>query len=105
MLKLEDLACLLEQHRQAAAARVQEFSIGDRPFAFNSRPALMGVINLSSDSWYRESVCLTTDAAVRRVKVLQAQGADLIDVGAESTLAHAARVQDTAQTSKLLPVI
>jgi dihydropteroate synthase len=105
MLKLEDLACLLEQHRQAAAARVQEFSIGDTPFAFNLRPALMGVINLSSDSWYRESVCLSTEAAVRRAKVLHAQGADLIDVGAESTLAHAARLDVSGQNSKLLPVI
>ena len=65
MLKLEQLAELLEKNRAAAAAHVQEFSIGGRPFAFNSQPAIMGVINLSSDSWYRESVCLTADAAVQ----------------------------------------
>jgi dihydropteroate synthase len=33
------------------------------------------------------------------------QGAEIIDVGAESTLAHAARVDEAAQTSMLLPVI
>src|SRR5262249_50397295 len=38
-------------------------------------------------------------------KVLSAQGADIIDVGAESTLAHAARVEDAGQNSKLLPVM
>ncbi len=65
----------------------------------------MGVINLSSDSWYRESVCLTADAAVRRGLVLQAQGAAVVDVGAESTLAQAARAEEATQTSKLLPVI
>jgi len=65
----------------------------------------MGVVNLSSDSWYRESVCLTAEAAIQRGKTLAAQGAAIIDVGAESTLAHAARVDDAMQSSKLLPVI
>ena len=36
---------------------------------------------------------------------MQEQGADIIDVGAESTLAHAARVDEAGQNSKLLPVI
>ena len=105
MLKLEQLAELLERNRAAAAARVKEFSIGGRPFNFNSRPAIMGVVNLSPDSWYRESVCLTAEAAVQRGRVLTAQGADIVDVGAESTLAHAARLDDATQNSKLLPVI
>jgi dihydropteroate synthase len=105
MLKLEHLAELLEKNRAAASARVKEFSIGGKPFAFNSQPAIMGVINLSPDSWYRESVCLTAEAAVQRGKVLTAQGADIVDVGAESTLAHAVRVDDAAQNSKLIPVI
>ena len=105
MLKLEHLAELLEKHRAAASARVKTFSIADREFDFNAQPAIMGVINLSPDSWYRESVCLTTESAVQRGQVLAAQGADIVDVGAESTLAHAARVGDEGQNSKLIPVI
>lgn len=105
MLTLEQLAGLLEKNRAAAATRVQEFSLGGRPFAFNTRPGIMGVINLSPDSWYRESVCLTTESAVQRGLVLAAQGAHLVDVGAESTLAHTARVDEAAQQSKLLPVV
>jgi dihydropteroate synthase len=105
MLTLEYLAELLDRHRPAAKAQVKEFAIGGRHFPFNSRPAVMGVINLSPDSWYRESVCLTTQSAVRRGRVLAAQGANLIDVGAESTLAHAARAGAAAQSGRLLPVI
>jgi dihydropteroate synthase len=105
MLSLEHLAGLLEKHRKAAAAGVKEFSIGGQLFPFNSEPAIMGVVNLSADSWYRESVCLTTEAAVQRGRVLAAQGAHIIDVGAESTLAHAARADDAAQNSKLIPAI
>jgi dihydropteroate synthase len=105
MLSLEQLAGLLEQNRAAASARVREFSIGGRKFDFNSQPAIMGVVNLSADSWYRESVCLSADSAVQRGKLLAAQGAQIIDVGAESTLAHAARANGAAQKSKLIPVI
>jgi dihydropteroate synthase len=105
MLTLQYLAELLDQHRVAGQARVKEFSIASKHFAFNSQPALMGVINLSPDSWYRESVCLNTESAVRRGKVLQAQGADIIDVGAESTLANAARLDEPGQNQKLLPAI
>src|SRR5436853_928859 len=105
MLKLEDLAELFEKHRAAATVRVREFNIAGHHFAFNTQPAIMGVINLSPDSWYRESVCLSVDQAVQRGKVLQAQGADIVDIGAESTLAHAARVDDGGQKSRLLPVV
>jgi dihydropteroate synthase len=105
MLELEHLAKLLENNHVAARVRVKEFAIGGKPFAFNTRPSIMGVVNLSADSWYRESVCLTTDSAVRRGRVLAAQGAEIIDVGAESTLAHAARVDGAGQNSKLLPVV
>jgi dihydropteroate synthase len=105
MLNLEQLAELLKKNCAAVSARVKEFSIGGREFNFNSRPAIMGVVNLSPDSWYRESVCLTTEAAIQRGRVLTAQGADIVDVGAESTLAQAARLDDAAQNSKLVPVI
>ncbi len=105
MLKLEYLAELVETNREALSATVKEFSLDGRVFAFNTRPALMGVVNLSADSWYRESVCLSTEQAVQRALVLTAQGADLVDVGAESTLAQAARVDAAGQTSRLLPVI
>ena len=105
MLTLEFLAELLSANRDAANARVAEFAIGGREFASNSKPAIMGVVNLSADSWYRESVCLSAAAAIQRGRVLAAQGADIVDVGAESSLAHAARLDDAGQQSQLVPVI
>ena len=67
MLTLEHLAELLDKNRAAASARVQEFSIGGQQFTFNSQPAIMGVVNLSADSWYRESVCLSAETAVQQI--------------------------------------
>ncbi len=105
MLSLEYLAELVSQHAGALQARVEEFEIGGHPFEFNRQPAVMGVVNLSPDSWYRESVVLNAEAAVRRGEVLTAQGADLIDVGAESSILSASRVDAAGQTSRLLPVV
>ncbi len=105
MLELENLAELLQAHRELADTPVRNFDIGARSFDWSSESALMGVVNLSAGSWYRESVCLSADAAVERGRVLSAQGAAIIDVGAESTLAGAERCNAATQSSALLPVV
>ncbi len=105
MLRLEDLAALTTGHAGALNARVAAFELGGRLFDGNAQPSLMGVINLSADSWYRESVSLSAEAAIRKGHVLAAQGAAILDIGAESSLAHAERVDEAAQNSRLLPVV
>jgi len=105
MLTIEELAELVEKYRAATTARVAEFSLGDVRFNFNSRRFIMGVVNLSAESWYRESVCLSAERAIERGAVLSAQGAQIIDLGAESTLANARRVGNAEQDSQLLPVV
>jgi len=105
MLSLKHLAEIHNANEALASLPVREFSIGDRAFAFNTETAIMGVVNLSPDSWYRESVCLTVESAVRRGLTLNAQGADIIDLGAESSLLDAERVDEAGQTGKLLPVL
>ena len=105
MLKLEDLCKIHDQHRDDLDTKVAEFYLGNQYFDFNTKSAILGVVNLSSDSWYRESVCLNPDQAIRIGVVLKAQGADIIDIGAESTLEKAERVGDIHQNSKILPVL
>lgn len=105
MLNLEWLQELTEKHRADLQAEVQAFELKGKRFDSRLRPSTMGVVNLSSDSWYRESVCLNADMALQRGRRLHAEGADLIDIGAESTLLHAERVDAVAQTGVLLPVV
>jgi len=105
MLDLAILAALHEKYREAVALPVADFALGPHRFDFAKSPYLMGVVNLSADSWYRESVVLNTEAAIQRGRVLHEQGAAIIDVGAESTLAHAAQVDEAAQSSALIPVV
>ena len=105
MLTLEWLAELHAAYGEAFYAQVADFDIGGRAFNFNQQPAIMGVINLSKDSWYRESVCLSTKQALKRAELLMAQGADVIDLGAESTLAHASLVEKDRQWQSLEPIV
>lgn len=107
MLRLADLAALAERYADDLdeTVAVPDPMIGGRRFSFSARPHLMGVVNLSADSWYRESVARSAEAAVRRGRVLAAQGADLVDVGAESTLPAAARVDADGQRAALVPVV
>jgi dihydropteroate synthase len=105
MLRLEDMAELARAHSDSLDARVAAFEVCGRRFDGNARPELMGVINLSADSWYRESVSLSADAAIRRGRILAAHGAAILDIGAESSLEHAERVEEARQNSRLLPVV
>lgn len=105
MLELNHLAELVAEHGAALQARPAPFELRGVRFCHSPDPSLMGVVNLSPDSWYRESVSLSVEAAVRRGRRLRAEGAVLIDVGAESTVLTAARVEGGEQTSRLVPVI
>ncbi len=75
--------------------------IGDASFDVDSRPLLMGTVNLSRDSTYRESIAVSADSAVRKGRVMAAEGADIVDIGAESSTAQAARVAPQAQIAAL----
>lgn len=105
MLDLAYLSRLLAHHPELNDSVVRAFEVGGKRFEPWPRAELMGVVNLSADSWYRESVVLNVEAAVRRGVRLAAEGAALVDVGAESTLLHAATVGAKEQASMLVPVV
>lgn len=105
MLSLESLAALTQAHAADLSVQVREFSLKGVPFRAADRPHLMGVVNFSADSWYRESVVLSTSSAIDRIRRLHTDGAHLIDLGAESSLAHTARADAETQNRILLPVL
>lgn len=105
MLSLEYLADLCQKHAADLSARVADCQVRGHTFHLHNAPHLMGVVNLSPDSWYRESVVLSAEAALEKARRLRAEGAHLIDLGAESTLAHAARVDASTQAQKLVPLV
>lgn len=105
MISLRELARLATEHADDLDHPVAGFRVGARVLDTDAEPALMGVVNLSQDSWYRESVSPSTAQAVRRGTVLAAQGAAFVDVGAESVVAGSQRVGPADQVRALVPVV
>ena len=69
------------------------------------RTLIMGVLNVTPDSFSDGGRWASTDAAVAHALDLYAQGADLIDVGGESTRPGAGRVAPAEEQSRVIPVI
>ena len=105
MITLAALADLASRFPGDLGRPVAPLQVGDRTFDVDARPVILASVNLSRDSTYRESIAVSTEAALRKGRVLTAQGADFIDIGAESSTARAARVTADEQIRRLRPVI
>ena len=68
-------------------------------------PLLMGVLNVTSDSFYDGGAYLETDAALRQAEAMLAAGADIIDVGGESTRPGAQAVSSSEEIDRVAPVV
>lgn len=66
---------------------------------------LMGVLNVTPDSFSDGGQFFDLDAAVEQASRMLADGADIIDVGGESTRPGAAEVEDEEELRRVLPVI
>lgn len=69
------------------------------------RPAVMGVLNLTPDSFSGDGLGSDVQAACERALALQAAGAAIIDIGGESTRPGAAPVSVREELARVLPVI
>jgi dihydropteroate synthase len=69
------------------------------------RTLVMGVVNVTPDSFSDGGHYLAADAAVEHGLELVAEGADLVDVGGESTRPGAERVDEAEELRRVLPVV
>ena len=73
---------------------------------FEDKTLLMGIINLSDNSFYEESRTYgKIEAAVERASEHAENGADIIDLGAESTRPGASRISEQEEIERLIPTI
>ena len=69
------------------------------------RPVVMGVVNVTPDSFSDGGEWFQPDAAVAHGLALRSQGADVLDVGGESTRPGAERPSETEELRRVLPVV
>lgn len=70
-----------------------------------NRPRVMGILNVTPDSFSDGGRFVTRDEAVRQAERMLAEGADLIDIGGESTRPGAAAVSVDEELGRVIPVI
>ena len=79
--------------------------MGDPRLPWGGRTAVMGVLNLTPDSFSDGGRFDQPEAAVRQAGVLLAQGADVLDLGAQSTRPGAEEVGPDRELERLLPAL
>ncbi|QBX55809.1 dihydropteroate synthase [Nocardioides seonyuensis] len=105
MIDLESLAALYADFREDLESPVAPVRVSEDVVVGDDAVTVMGVVNLSHDSTYRESVAVSTDSAVRLGRALTSQGAAIIDLGAEASHEKADRVDAAEQIDRLVPVV
>jgi len=68
-------------------------------------PKLMGVINVTPDSFFDGGLFLDAEAAIEHGRELAEQGAEILDVGGESTRPGAAEVSAEEELARVVPVV
>lgn len=84
---------------------VETTRCGPATFRWGERTYIMGIVNLSPDSFSGDVLTGTWEEAVSRARRLEAEGADIIDVGGESTRPGAMPISVQEETDRVLPVL
>lgn len=87
------------------ARKHYEWKLRTRTLHVGDRTLIMGVLNVTPDSFSDGGSYEDPDRAFARAVELEEQGADLIDVGAESTRPGSVRVSEAEELRRLIPVL
>src|SRR5687768_7501051 len=82
-----------------------QWKIRDRLLAFGDRTVIMGVLNVTPDSFSDGGNYSDPDRAFARAAQLEEEGADIVDIGAESTRPGSTRISEAEELRRLIPVL
>ncbi|MGH9626850.1 MAG: dihydropteroate synthase [Bryobacteraceae bacterium] len=82
-----------------------EWKVRDREIQLGERTLVMGILNVTPDSFSDGGRYQDPDRAFARAVEMEEQGADIIDIGAESTRPGAARIPEAEELHRLVPVL
>jgi dihydropteroate synthase len=85
--------------------RTHAWKLKSRTLEWNERPLVMGILNVTPDSFSDGGTYLDPEAALDRALELEAEGADLLDLGGESTRPGAAFITAETELARILPVL
>jgi dihydropteroate synthase len=71
----------------------------------NDEPLIMGIVNLNRDSFYSDSQCHSADEAYDKAQQMEEEGADILDIGAESSRPGSKGISVEEEILRVLPVV
>src|SRR5450755_885467 len=82
-----------------------EWKLRARSLILGERTLIMGVLNITPDSFSDGGKYADPDRAYARALELEDEGADIIDIGAESTRPGSQRISEPEELRRLIPVL
>lgn len=79
--------------------------IGNGLWDWTEKTSVMGILNLTPDSFSDGGKFQSVEAAVSQVRLMVSEGADMIDIGAQSTRPMASRISPEEEMDRLIPVL
>ena len=85
--------------------RAEKINIGGRDFMTSGHAYVMGILNVTPDSFSDGGKWISRDAALRHVGEMIKDGMDIVDVGGESTRPGHTQISDDEEIERVVPVI
>ena len=82
-----------------------EWKLREKTLQLGERTLIVGILNVTPDSFSDGGRYLDPDRAFARAVELEEQGADIIDIGAESTRPGSTRISEAEELRRLVPVL
>ncbi|OMO93511.1 Pterin-binding protein [Corchorus capsularis] len=79
--------------------------IRNRLWDWSEKTSVMGILNLTPDSFSDGGKFTSVETAVSRVRLMISEGADIVDIGAQSTRPMASRISAQEELDRLMPVL
>ena len=82
-----------------------KITIRNKFFEWGKRTYLMGVLNVTPDSFSDGGDFITTESALAQAEIMVKSGVDIIDIGGQSTRPGAAEISLTEELNRVIPVV
>jgi dihydropteroate synthase len=96
---------LLNQLAYISPRAYHTFTCGGRSLDFSVKTGIMGILNVTPDSFYNGGRYLDPQVAVDRAHQMAAEGADIVDIGGQSSRPGSDPVSEAEEADRVLPVV
>jgi len=103
--KLPQIGAEIERVLENYDGQPSHLRTGPRTFDFGRKTYIMGILNVTPDSFSEQGKYFDTKAAIARAEEMFEEGADMIDIGGESTRPGASPVAPAEELRRVIPVI